>query len=124
MPTEPIPAELKDFLARHIDSIAQLEALLLSRGSAGAVWDAPATSKRLYIGEQEAAATLAHLAEQGLLMRAAAGYKFSPQSAELAGVVDLLAHHYARHLIPITNLIHAKPRRIRQFSDAFKLKKD
>ena len=39
-------------------------------------------------------------------------------------MVALLAEHYKRHLIPITNLIHAKPRRIRQFADAFKLKKD
>ena len=39
-------------------------------------------------------------------------------------MVELLAEHYKRHLIPITNLIHAKPRRIRQFADAFKLKKD
>jgi hypothetical protein len=31
---------------------------------------------------------------------------------------------YAANLIPVTNLIHAKPSRIREFADAFKLRKD
>jgi hypothetical protein len=124
MPDDLIPAELREFLARHVDSIAQLEALLLARSSPNGAWDVPTTAKRLYIGEQEATETLAHLAEHGLLVRQGAGYRFGPQSSELMRLVDVLAHHYARHLIPITNLIHAKPRRIRQFADAFKLKKD
>jgi hypothetical protein len=124
MPGELVPAELRDFLARHIDSIAQLEALLLSRGSPNTLWDAATAAKRLYIAEPEAAEILAHLAECGLLERAEAGYRYAPRPAQLAALIDLLADQYARHLIPITNLIHAKPRRIRQFADAFKLKKD
>lgn len=124
MPEELIPAELREFLARHVDSIVHLEALLLARGSPETAWDVVTTAKRLYIGEQEAIETLAHLVEQGLVVRQDTGYKFGPRSQELEQLVDLLAHHYVRHLIPITNLIHAKPRRIRQFADAFKLKKD
>lgn len=124
MPGDIIPAELKDFLARHIDSIAQLEALLLSRGSPGTLWDAATAAKRLYIGEREASEILTHLAERGLLEREGAGFRYSTQPPQQVELVDLLADHYARHLIPITNLIHAKPRRIRQFADAFKLKKD
>jgi hypothetical protein len=124
MPGEVIPVEVQDFLARHIDSIAQLEALLLSRASPEAIWDPPLTAKRLYIGEQDASETLSHLAEHGLLVREPRGYRFASRSPELTAIVDLLAHHYARHLIAVTNLIHAKPRRIRQFADAFKWKKD
>jgi hypothetical protein len=37
-------------------------------------------------------------------------------------VVDRLADAYARHLIPITNLIHDKQRRIREFADAFRIR--
>ena len=119
-----LPAELREFLARNIDSIAQLEALLLLRGAQGEIWHAPNAAKRLYIGEQEALETLAHLMERGFLVREGGGFRFYPQSAELSRSVELLAEHYRRHLIPITNLIHAKPRRIRQFAEAFKLKKD
>jgi hypothetical protein len=39
-------------------------------------------------------------------------------------MIARLADVYARHLIPVTNLIHSKPRRIREFADAFKLRKD
>jgi hypothetical protein len=38
---------------------------------------------------------------------------------------DLLADVYARYLVPVTNLIHAKPKsRVQEFADAFKLRKD
>lgn len=39
-------------------------------------------------------------------------------------MVDELVGLYGRLLIPITNLVHAKPRRIRQFADAFRFRKD
>jgi hypothetical protein len=122
--SEPLPGELRDFLARHIDSIAHLEALLLLRSAADGAWDAHAAAGRLYIGAQEASEVLAHLAAHGLLSLDESGYRFDPASSDLRDMADLLAEHYKRHLIPITNLIHAKPRRIRQFANAFKLKKE
>jgi hypothetical protein len=39
-------------------------------------------------------------------------------------MVDRLAHTYSRHLIQVTNLIHTKPRRLREFADAFKIRKE
>jgi hypothetical protein len=124
MSDQPLPAELRAFLTEHIDSIAQLEALLLLRDGPDVVWDAQSTAKRLYIGEREALEALAQLAAHGLIAREASSYKFDPQSEELSRMVGMLAEYYRRYLIPITNLVHAKPRRIRQFADAFKLKKD
>ena len=122
--SEPLPAELREFLETHIDSIAQLEALLLLRDSPGVAWDARAIAKRLYVGEQDALGALAHLATHGLVARSESRYTFDPQSEELSRGCVLLAEYYRAYLIPITNLIHAKPRRIQQFADAFKLKKD
>jgi hypothetical protein len=121
--SDPLPAELREFLVRHIDSIAQLEALLLLRAAPDEVWDVPRIARRLYVGEQEASETLAHLAAHGLLARGPSGYRFYPLTQELLDMASILAEHYRRHLIPLTNLIHAKPRRIRQFADAFKLKR-
>ena len=124
MSDESLPAEVREFLARHIDSIAQLEALLLLRSAPDTAWNAQGTAERLYIDEKEAWETLVHLATQGFLTQDAGGYKFAPQSEEMSRTVGLLADHYKRQLIPITNLVHTKPRRIRQFADAFKLKRD
>jgi hypothetical protein len=86
MADEPIPDDLREFILGHIDSIAQLEALLLLRRNPGTTWNASSVAQRLYVSEGEATDS--------------------------------------RHLIPITNMIHGKPRRIREFSDAFKFRRD
>jgi hypothetical protein len=38
-------------------------------------------------------------------------------------VIGRVDEVYARQLIPMTNLIHNKPGRIREFADAFKIRK-
>ena len=40
-------------------------------------------------------------------------------------MLERLAEIYAKHLVPVTNLIHSKPKpRIQEFADAFRLRKD
>ena len=59
----------------------------------------------------------------GFLKRSDSLYTYDC-SEELHQKVDRLAETYRLFLIPVTNLIHAKPRNIRQFSDAFKFRTD
>ena len=47
MPDNPIPLDLQHFIMRHIDSIAQIEALLLLRRHAPDTWDVSSTAHRL-----------------------------------------------------------------------------
>jgi hypothetical protein len=123
-----IPDDVKAFLLQCIDSIAQLEALLLLRANPTLTWDAEALAKRLYIGSQETATILHHLQANGFLVTAedASGvYQYQPASPDLACMADRVAELYARYLIPVTQLLHAKPlTRVQEFADAFKLKKD
>ena len=123
MADDAIPADLRDFIARSIDSVGQLEALLLLRDNAAEAWDVARIAKRLYVNESEAAAILSHLVEQGFVTERNGAYRYD-RDGKQAGVIDRLAEAYARQLIPVTNLIHAKPRRIRAFADAFKFKRD
>jgi hypothetical protein len=118
-----IPAELREFITNSIDSVGQLEALLLLRNNADEGWDAPQLARRLYVSEAEAAAILAHLVEQGFVTEQDAPYRYD-RAGPQAAVIDRLAEAYAHQLIPITRLIHEKPRQIRAFADAFKLKRD
>jgi hypothetical protein len=118
-----IPAELRDFIARSIDSVGQLEALLLLRDNPEKTWDIAQLAKRLYVNEAEAAAISAHLVEQGFAAEQDGAYRYDREGKQTA-IIDRLAEAYARQLIPITNLIHTKPRRIRAFADAFKIKRD
>jgi hypothetical protein len=123
MSDEPVPDGVRDLILRHIDSVAQLEALLLLRAHPADAWTAASTAKRLYAAEDEIVRALARLYADGFLIREQGGYRYGC-SAEKQERVDRLAEAYSRHLIPVTNLIHAKPRNIRQFSDAFKFRKD
>jgi hypothetical protein len=124
MADEPIPDEVRDFILRHIDSVAQLEALLLLRANPGESWTVGGAAKRLYAGEPEIADVLTRLCEDGLVSVADSIYRYDAATAGQRSLVDRLADVYSRHLIPVTNMIHAKPRRIREFADAFKFRKD
>ena len=123
MTDESIPADLREFILRYIDSVAHLEALLLLRANADTDWDTATIAQRLYTTEQQAADVLAQLCSDGLLTCEEERYRYGKQSLENLTTIDRLADSYAKHLIPITNMIHGKPRRIRQFADAFKFRK-
>lgn len=124
MTSESIPADLRDFILRFIDSVAHLEALLLLRANSGKSWSAQAVAARLYTSESQASEVLAQLCNEGLIGREGDLYRYAGQPEEMLTLIDRLAEFYSKQLIPITNLIHGKPRRIRQFADAFKLRKD
>jgi hypothetical protein len=124
MQQDGIPDDVRDFILRHIDSVAQLEALLLLRRTPGERWDLAGIAQRLYAGEQEVADAVGRLCGDGLLSCNEGIYSYACEPAELRRTVDRLAEVYSRQLIPVTNLIHSKPRRIREFANAFKFRKD
>lgn len=115
---DPVPATLRAFLLEHIDSVAQLEALLLLR-RAGKPLPTETVAAELYVPEPAAAAELAALQARGLVEAGTEGWRFLPNH-----MVDLLAETYAKALIPVTNIVHGNPLRLRRFADAFKFRKD
>jgi Mn-dependent DtxR family transcriptional regulator len=118
-----IPDDIRDFILRHIDSVAQIEALLLVRSNPQESWNLPKIAARLYINDAAAAEALDRLCADGLLVLADGTYRLEGISAENAQLIEQLHKLYTRHLIPVTNIIHSKPRRIRSFADAFKFRK-
>lgn len=124
MADDPIPADLRDFILRYIDPVAHLEALLLLRAHPETAWEAPAVAARLYTSAEQAREVLAQLCDERLFLCENGLYRYGGQAPEHIAVIERLADFYAKQLIPITNLIHSKPRRIRQFADAFKFRKD
>ena len=87
-------------------------------------WDVTSTARRLYISEQETSEILENLCEDGLLQCGAGVYHFAGRTPEVERLVGRLAEAYAENLVAVTNIIHGKPRRIREFANAFKLRKD
>lgn len=122
-----IPDDIKQFILDHIDSVAQLEGLLLLRGSPETQWDVGAISQRLFITEQQTVNLLDHLGNLGLVKTPTDDspvYHYQPDSADLNVMVERIAEAYKKFLIPVTNLIHSKPQtRVQEFADAFKLRR-
>jgi hypothetical protein len=116
-----IPDDIRQFIIVGIDSVAHLEALLLLRTGAHEHWEIPVVARRLYISEQETSRVLARLCEQGLVMlNGKELYQYRPKSVELARMIDRMAEVYKKQLVPVTNLIHSKPRtRIQERADSF-----
>jgi hypothetical protein len=121
-----IPEDVKNFIVKYLDSIAQWEGLLLMRTDAGTEWDAKAIANGLYIKESEGVKILSQLSEKGFITETQSElYKYSPFSPEAKQMIDKLASMYRQYLVPITHIIHYKAEsRIQQFADAFRIKKD
>jgi hypothetical protein len=123
-----IPEDVAKFIIEKIDSVAQMEALLLLRENPQQWWDVATVAKRLYIDGEQAGKILAHMREEELLVTESSqsfAYRYQPGSVVLSDMVDRVAEIYSKHLVPITNLIHSKPKsRVQEFADAFKFRKD
>jgi hypothetical protein len=121
-PAVDLPEDVERFVADHIESVAELEALLLMRRERHVPWGAPTLAERLYVEPDVAAALLQRLARRRFVRSVEGGYRFDPPD-DLRHVVDHVAEVYSRMLISITRLIHAKPSSaVRSFADAFRLR--
>lgn len=120
---EGLPDDVSDFVYRVIDSVAELEALLLLRATAPIGWQATDLARRLYIGDAAASTVIDALRRKHLASLSDDGIRYAPADDKLASEVDRLAASYPRYLISITRLIHGKPApSLRSFSDAFRLR--
>ena len=55
-----IPDDVKEFILENIDSVAQLEGLLLLRGNPEASWSVEEIARRLYIDQKQITEILKH----------------------------------------------------------------
>jgi hypothetical protein len=125
VPAEELPADVRLLIAESIDSVPELEAILLLRKDAHRQWTATEAGQRLYVSETVAEYLLGILADRGFFAREGQAYRYAPKTSELDSVVGKLADSYSRALIAVTTAIHSKPSRsVRQFADAFRLRKE
>jgi hypothetical protein len=120
-----IPESVRRVIAEHIDSVAELEAILLLRGSRDRGWTADAAGARLYVRTTVAEHVLSVLAARGFFASTSGMYRYAPATPQLEAAVDELAAAYSEQLVTVTHLIHSKPSGgVRQFAEAFDLRKD
>lgn len=123
MATKDVPGDIRDFILKHIASVAQIEALLLIWSNPEKRWGVSKVAARIYVGQAEAAEALNELCVHGLLIRKdeAFGLNASEENIEMIG---RLKEAYARHLIPVTDVIHSRSRDPRPVAEARGLRRD
>jgi hypothetical protein len=124
MPENSILPDIYNFLLGHIDSIGAIEALLLLCRNQDQPWTPAEVGKRLYISEVEAQELLDQLHDDGLIQGEGGAFRFRPANPDQEELMKRVADTYQSQLITVTKIIHSKPRRIREFANAFKLRKD
>jgi predicted transcriptional regulator len=125
---ELIPENIKQFIIQYIDSIAQLETLLLLRNEPEIAWDIQTISTRLYLSKPETEVLVTTLYNRGFITKSdnkKSLYAYQPNSDEIKNKIDQILSLYTKHMMPITNIIHSKQNnRIQQFADAFRIRGD
>lgn len=123
MATQYVPDEIRDFILKHIVSVAQIEALLLIWASPEERWGLRQIAARIYASESETAKALGELRARGLLVCTDGIFSLN-RSTENVEMIRKLQEVYARHLIPVTDIIHGKSRGATSTAGAFRFPKD
>ncbi|HSI35718.1 MAG: hypothetical protein ACAI43_11595 [Phycisphaerae bacterium] len=127
MSQDEIPDNLRTLINEQLDSVVQVEVLLLLHAQPAREFSAAAVARELRIEAAGAEAQLQHLRAGGMLESTpAGGYRYAARAPALAAAVGELARAYADRRVTVISLIYSKPRtdQVRTFADAFRLRKD
>jgi hypothetical protein len=121
-----IPERVRALILRDINSVEQLEALLLLRGAPDRSWSPEDVAGELRTHPHSAGLRLADLAKGRLVEEAEPGrFRYAPSTLQVARDVDALADAYAKRRVSVISAIFSKPSEaVRSFSDAFRLRGD
>lgn len=123
-----IPDEVKRFLAEYIESLFQLEVLLLVEAHPQRAWTAEHVDRETRIGLESLKGLLAMFEKRGLLSVSNDGelsYRYQPVTKELDHAIKLLAVTYKERRVKVTSFIYSSPLdEIRGFAEAFRIRRD
>lgn len=123
-----IPENVLQFIAAKIDTVPQLEALLLLWENPRREWSEQELAGRIYVSDEAAAAILQALHRRQLTATtndSPPKYRYSTAWDPSGEVMSEVAGTYRRHLVPLATYIHSRASSaVREFARAFDLKKD
>jgi hypothetical protein len=123
-----LPADIELFIAQHIESLAQLEALLLAAREPGRDWGCEDMSRQLYIGPDVCATIMDDLQRRGFLERTPANpdrFRYHAKDAGIDRLMERLAALYEERRVAVITQIYSKPiNKVQTFADAFRLRKE
>ena len=122
-----IPADVRQFIVDKIDSVPQLEALLLTWERPAESWTEETLSRSLYVEPLLAKRIVADLIRHGLVKKLEPSGALAFDSAwdPDGAFIKRLAQTYRTHLVRVATLIHSNASAaVRDFARAFDFKKD
>jgi hypothetical protein len=123
---ESLPEDVHRFIVEHINSVEQLEALLLLRSDPQRQWSIDEVAQALYTQHAAAQMRLSDLQTRGLLSPTDSDHwQYKPGGEELDQLIGRIAELYRERRVTVITLIYSKPhQQVQAFADAFKLRKD
>jgi len=127
MSPTPISPRVLKFITEKIDTVAELETLLIMADDEYRLWSAQELAARLYTEDSKAGRILVALARRQLAVAEGEPprFRFSPTHDDDRQAFAEVADAYRRNLVTITTFIHSKASAsVKEFARAFDLKKD
>jgi hypothetical protein len=122
-----LSAEVLRFIEERIDSVPQLETLLMMNDQPARVWTVSDVAARAYVSLDEAARILDALRRRALIVsdESASSFRIGPADRRDRELVGEVARAYRANLTRIATFIHDKPpASLKEFARAFDLKKE
>jgi hypothetical protein len=124
---EPIPKHVVTFVHEHINSVVELEALLLLYQTRPRTWTASEIARELRIDASWPQTELQQLCRAGIIRCTPANdptYEFAG-NADIENIVGDLSATYTDRRVSVIGLIFSKPLdKLKSFGDAFRIRKD
>jgi hypothetical protein len=122
-----LTAEAEEFAARAIESIQQVEVLLLLRGTSERWWTAAEIARELGVSEATAPYDASALRARGLFARTRGtppAYRFEPTNIQLLAGVDSIAAAYREQpLVVAEGIANRSGQVLKTFADAFVIRR-
>lgn len=124
-----LPDEVRQFIARSISSVTQLEALLLLRDNREREWTVDEISRTLCATARGMADQLNALVVEGLVRTTNSPeprYRYGPTAGDrLDALAAWLTELYQQRRVAVISSIYSEPlHKARSFADAFRIRKD
>jgi hypothetical protein len=123
-----LSGEVTSFITKEIESLDELELLLLLMQASNRWWDAASVAQTLGMPEEAARRTLDRFASRNLLAIRVTGdvrYQFQPGEPGLQRTMAAFAEACRVNRLAVLQLVTGRPQRsLRAFADAFRIRPD
>lgn len=117
-----VPERVKNFIFEHVDSVEQLEILLLLNAQRDKSWTVQALSDEMRSNPQSIEQRLKRWLSLGLISETGgSSYIFSPPDPSVEDVIRVLADNYRVQRHRVLELIFSPMKMARDFASAFRV---